>query len=807
MNKYICVHGHFYQPPRENAWLEEIEVQESARPFHDWNERISEECYGPNGTSRILNENLRIADITNNYARLSFNFGPTLLSWLENKRPRVYRNILEADRLSMKHFNGHGSAMAQVYNHVIMPLANRRDKETQVKWGIRDFEYRFKRKPEGMWLAETAVDLETLEVLAENDIKFTLLAPRQASCFRRVGDKEWTGGIDTRLPYFCKLPSGKQIVLFFYDGDRSQDVAFKGILDNGKEFAKNLLSGFQETEDKPQLVHIATDGESYGHHHKHGDMALAWCIRYIQENKLARITNYAEFLSLCPPEHEVEIFENSSWSCAHGVERWRSDCGCQTGGESNWNQQWRAPLRQALDHLRDKMIAIFEEKISPFHPDPWLLRDEYHKVILNRVETVQQQFLEDYIQQDLKEEQKIHIIRLLEAQKCALLMYTSCGWFFDELSGIEPVQILQYANRAIQLVESETDYQLEEEFLRLLAKAPSNLDRYPNGRAIYEELVSPKRLSLTQVGMHYAITSLFVDTVETLQVLNYECTSERYEKYSAGVQILAAGRTRVRSKVTLSLKHFSFVILYLGRHHIIGNAFDNMPEEEFDSTLEEIKAAFDQSNITKVIEMLGQVPDQRTFSFFDMFPDEQQKMLKKILDGSIDLAASSYRKIYNRTYPLMNVMRSLNLEVPAVLQKNLELVTEGAFSELFDESDSPINTSRLEIVISEAERWGYQPDPGYYEFLCSQKLVRLIYSLDPKTDPSPILDNIRLTLDLLAKIGVQPDLNEIQDVIFRLIKFERHFDWKPEVREKVHTFGEFVHLEVARIRKRNFRLA
>ncbi len=289
MKKYICIHGHFYQPPRENAWLEVIEVQDSAHPYHDWNERITAECYAPNAASRILNEKGVIKNIISNYSKISFNFGPTLLSWLQAREPETYNAILEADRESMNHFDGHGSAIAQVYNHMILPLANSRDKETQITWGIRDFEFRFKRKPEGMWLAETAVDTESLELLAKHGIKFTILAPRQAKAIRKLRDTDWTKvnteTVDTRRPYKCLLPSGASIVLFFYDGDIAHGVAFDGLLNDGKKFAHRLLEEFDNDSEDPQLTHIATDGETYGHHHKHGDMALAFALDYIERHK------------------------------------------------------------------------------------------------------------------------------------------------------------------------------------------------------------------------------------------------------------------------------------------------------------------------------------------------------------------------------------------------------------------------------------------------------------------------------------------------------------------------------------------
>ncbi len=397
--KYICIHGHFYQPPRENPYLEAIELQDSAYPYHDWNERITAECYAPNAASRILDAENRIVKVLNNYAHISFNFGPTLLSWMKEQTPRVYAEILEADKRSGERFSGHGSAIAQGYNHMILPLANRRDKVTQVKWGIKDFESRFGRRPEGMWLPETAVDTETLEVLAENGIHFTILAPRQA---KRVRSKQSSryhdvsgGRIDPAHAYIVRLPSRKRINVFFYDGPISQAVAFEGLLSDGKRFADRLMSGFSDTREGPQLVHIATDGESYGHHHRFGEMALSYALEEIQKNDLAKLTNYGEFLEKHPAEDFAEVVDNSSWSCVHGVERWRSDCGCNSGG-NDWNQQWRAPLRAALDWLRDRLAPIFESGLQPFFKDPWAGRDDYIRVILDRSEESRAAFFADH---------------------------------------------------------------------------------------------------------------------------------------------------------------------------------------------------------------------------------------------------------------------------------------------------------------------------------------------------------------------------------------------------------------------------
>jgi alpha-amylase/alpha-mannosidase (GH57 family) len=381
MERFICIHGHFYQPPRENAWLEYVELQDSAYPYHDWNERITAECYEPNSTSRILDRDGFISQIVNNYTRMSFDFGPTLLMWLERYEPGVYQAVIEADQRSQEYFSGHGSAMAQAYNHMIMPLANHRDRYSQVMWGIRDFQHRFGRQPEGMWLPETAVDLETLEILAELGIKFTILAPHQAKRIRQINAENWDdvsrGNIETTRAYLINLPSGRRLNLFFYNGPISRAVAFEDILNSGENFAKRLVDAFSEKNDWSQLVHIATDGETYGHHHRFGDMALAFALHHIETDNLAQITNYGEYLEKCPPTHEVEIIEKTSWSCMHGIDRWWSDCGDNSGAHPKWNQAWRTPLRNALDGLRDSMVGQYEEKAGQYLKDPWVARDDY----------------------------------------------------------------------------------------------------------------------------------------------------------------------------------------------------------------------------------------------------------------------------------------------------------------------------------------------------------------------------------------------------------------------------------------------
>lgn len=763
MKRYLCIHGHFYQPPRENAWLEKIEVQPSAFPYHDWNERITRESYYPNAFSRVLNDEGKIIDIVNNYSKMSFNFGPTLLSWMEQHAPITYQAIIDSDKMSQKHFGGHGSAMAQVYNHMIMPLANTQDKETQIIWGIEDFKARFGRMPEGMWLGEAAVDTETLDLLAKHGIKFTLLAPNQAKRFRKIGDKEWINGIDSNRHYNCKLPSGKNIALFFYDGERSQNVAFKGVLQNGKSFAHDLLEGYRDEYDN-EFVHIATDGESYGHHHSNGDMALAYCLRYIEENNLTELTNYGQYLSLFEPEFEAEIHEDSSWSCAHGVERWRSNCGCHTGGGPNWNQEWREPLRTGLDKIRDIMIDIFEEGLRGYSDDVWTMRDEYIHVIMDRSKANIRRFLKRHINKDLSADDMTHVMRLLEMQRNAMLMYTSCGWFFNDISGIETIQVLQYACRAIQLAESQSDMRFEGEFVKELDRAYSNIHTEGSGSDIYLKHIKPYMLSLTQVGMHYAVASLFADEPETLTVLNYDCKSIFFDRKSAGIQKLAFGTTKVDSKVTTSTKEFSFVVLYLGQHHIIGGTSKRLSTHQFKPISDALETAFTQSNIAEVLKIIHNNFKAHTFSFFGMFKDEQMHLLENYLDKSEELAYDSMRKIYDRNYNILNVMRQNKLQLPATLKQNIDNVINYEFKELF--TNGHFSVEKMEDLVEEVEKWKATIDEDLIGTRLNDKLDEMFLEFQNDTSNLDLLDNLMKSIELYKRVGLKPLLINLQNNVF-----------------------------------------
>ncbi len=807
MERYLCIHGHFYQPPRENAWLEKIEIQPSAFPYHDWNERINRECYYPNAFSRVLNDKGKIIDIVNNYSKISFNFGPTLLSWMEQNAPVTYKAILDSDRLSMDNFGGHGSAMAQVYNHLIMPLANRRDKETQIIWGIQDFRKRFGRDPEGMWLAEAGVDTESLELMADHGIKFSLLAPNQAARFRKIGNDYWNEGIDPNKHYWCNLPNGKKIALFFYDGERSQNVAFKGVLDNGKAFAKDLMEAYHSGGGR-ELVHVATDGESYGHHHKNGDMALAYCLRHIEEKGMTNLTNYGQYLSLFEPEYEVEIHENSSWSCAHGVERWRSNCGCHTGGETHWHQKWREPLRTALDNARDMMIQVYEQGLNGFVDDPWKLRDEYIEVILDRTKLNTTKFLKKHINRRLADEERTHIMRMLEMQRNAMLMYTSCGWFFNDVAGIETLQILQYACRAIQLAESESDYRLEGRFLEDLEKAVSNIKEEGTGKDIYLKHIKPYQLSLTQVGMHYAVASLFADNPQSLTILNYDSKSLFFERKSAGMQKLAYGTTEVNSKVTSSKKQFSFVVIYLGQHHLIGGTSRRLSKNEFSPIANALETAFEQSNVASVVDMIKENFKTHTFSFFGMFKDEQMKLVNQYLEQSEELAYDSYRKIYDRNYNILNVMKVENLQIPPTLKQNIDDVINIEFKDLLSNGDFSIQ--KMEELVDEVLRWNVKLNEELINARLNDRLDQMFDEFSEDKTNLSLLNQILNTIRLYKKAKLNPLLVNLQNNVFHLSKEffsgnETPVDGHQVIVECLESIGEEIGVDLSYVKAKTFQ--
>jgi len=667
LTRAIVIHGHFYQPPRENPWLESVEVQDSAAPYHDWNERVTAECYAPNTAARRVDEHNRVLDIVDNFEKISFNVGPTLFAWLARHRPDVYAKILEADRASVAARGGHGNALAQVYNHMIMPLATRRDKVTQVRWGIDDFRARFGREPEGLWLPETAVDNESLEVLAEAGVKFTVLAPHQALRVRPLGAATWeeTNGIDPSRAYLWRGPRGLTLAIFFYDGHISRAIAFDRLLERAENLVAWLNAAFSETRTWPQLVHCATDGETYGHHSRFGEMALAAAVQQIEAEGTATLTNYGAFLAAHPPTHEVEIRERTSWSCAHGVERWRSDCGCRTRGD--WHQRWRAPLRQALDWLRDQIDPFFEARASAHLKDPWAALDAYAAVLLDRSPERLDAFFAAHARGPLDPTARVEARRLLELQRNRLLMYTSCGWFFDEISAIEPVQILRYAAMALQYLNDLGGGRLEDGFVRRLAAAPSNVPEIRNGAEVYRRLVRPTAVNLNRVVAHYAITGFLEEYPADARVYAYRVERLDEARESVDSTALRVAHVRVSSEITGETRDMMYALLHFGGHDFSCGirAWDD--QATYDAVKADLLGRLARQSVADLVRGLDEYFPGGLSSLSHLFLDERRRVLASVIRATLDRHEETYRKIWEETRKLVHYLREVDAPLPEAL--------------------------------------------------------------------------------------------------------------------------------------------
>lgn len=770
MNRYLCVHGHFYQPPRENPWLEEVEIQDSAYPYHDWNERITIECYAPNGASRILAREDKIINIVNNYAKISFNFGPTLLSWMEKMRPENYRSILSADKQSKENFGGHGSAIAQVYNHMIMPLANSRDKVTQILWGIKDFEHRFDRFPEGMWLAETAVDFESLDIMAQQGIKFTILSPYQARSFRKIGTEHWidaTGGnIDPKKSYLCKLQTGREINIFFYDGPVSRDIAFGGLLSSGENFANRLVGTFSNDGDAPQLVHIATDGETYGHHHNYGEMALSYGYSRIEDNNLAKVTIYGQYLEKFPSEYEAQIIEDSSWSCFHGVQRWHADCGCKLNTNPAWNQKWRAPLRLAMDWLRDKLSNVYEKEMSKYVNDPWKARNEYINIILDCES--KGVFIANHAIQELSEIEKTNLLKLLEMQRHAMLMYTSCGWFFDEISGIETIQVMQYAARAIQLAREVTGIDLEIGYLEILKKAKSNIAEHEDGAKIYNKMIKPTMLDLERVAAHYAVSSIFDDYEPISKIYSYEVQCSDHEKMQAGKQQLVIGTVKIISQITSEQGEFSYAILYLGEHIVLGGVTRVLNPDVFSEMHNKISEAFQRGNVSGMLSLFDQYFGTHDFSLWHLFKDDQRKVLNKILGSTLNEIETAFRQIKEHHYPIMLAMKEIGIPSPNVFLNTFEFLFNTDMKKTL-EADQ-VEIKRLIELVKQVKRWSLKIDKQMIGFIASKRITSLMEEVRMNPENVTNIKTIENMFKVLRPLDLPLRIWEAQNIYFYLRK-------------------------------------
>ena len=707
MNRAVVIHGHFYQPPRENPWLESVEVQDSAAPFHDWNERVSAECYAPNTAARRVDVRNRVLDIVNNFEKISFNIGPTLFAWLERHRPDVYAKIIEADRASVA-ARGHGNAVGQVFNHMIMPLASRRDKITQVRWGIDDFRARFGREPEGLWLPETAVDNESLEVLAEAGVKFTILAPHQALRIRPLDTEPWedvSQGIDPSRAYLWRGPRGLSLAVFFYDGPISRAIAFERLLERSENLVSWIEAAFSDSRTWPQLVHCATDGETYGHHSRFGEMGLAAAVRKIEAEETATLTNYGAFLAEHPPTHEVEIREQTSWSCAHGIERWRSDCGCRT--RADWHQRWRAPLREALDWLRDQADLLFEARASAHLKDPWAARDDYAAVLLDRSAERLDVFFATHGRGQLDAAARIEAGRLLELERNRLLMYTSCGWFFDEISAIEPAQILRYAAMALQYMNDLGGGRLEDEFTRRLAAAPSNIPEMRDGAEVYRRLIRPTAVNLGRVVTHYAITGSLEEHPADTRIYAYRVERLDEARETADGTTLAVGHVRVSSQITGETRETVYALAHFGGHDFSCGVRTWDDRATYDALKADLLARCARQSVADLVRGLDEYFPGGLSSLSHLFLDERRRVLANVIRATLERHEETYRKIWEENRKLVHYLRDADAPIPDALAIIARHVLEQQVTmELLSSPDLAMIPDRVVAIVDEAKTLG-----------------------------------------------------------------------------------------------------
>lgn len=705
----LVIHGHFYQPPRDNPWTGRVDREPSAQPFHDWNERVHAESYRPNAFARIVDPFGRVEGVQCNYAHISFNFGPTLLSWMERHDPVTYRRIIEADRESAGRCGGHGNAIAQAYNHAILPLCNERDRRTQIAWGIADFQHRFGRDPEALWLPETACNDATLGALIDAGLRFVILSPYQAARVRPLPDGPWRdasgGSIDPGVPYryFHRDRSGRSIAIFFYDGPISRAVAFDGVLTSSQAFVNRLS---QAPAGTGRLVHIATDGESYGHHTRLGERGLAYALMVEAPARGFRVTNYGSFLERHPPTIEVEILpgpggEGTAWSCAHGLGRWCRDCGCQTGGQPGWNQAWRAPLRAALDHIRDEAARRFEEIGGELFADPWQARNAYIEVLLDR--SARDQWLERVSRRPLDAANRIRALSLLETQRHALLMYTSCGWFFTDISGIETVQVLKYAGRVLASLEELGLGSPREAFLEILAEARSNLPEMGTGADVFQRFVEPQRVAPNQVAASLAIASLVGEDQRIGETAGFRFERSYFRKERHGRITLATGRLQLEDVATGQRFDYARASMHLGGVDFYCALRSYPGDAPFHEAAERLWSAFHVASLPTLLRTAQVEFGAQEYGLESVLADDRERISGLVYGEILDELATDYARVYQRYERIVEMLEGCGFQLPVGVRRVADFARERRLEHAIREAHSNGNPTAYRQLIAIGE--------------------------------------------------------------------------------------------------------
>lgn len=677
---YVTIHGHFYQPPRENPWTGVVPRHDTGTSARNWNVRITEECYRANGWSRVLGPGNLIEDIVDNYAYINFDFGPTLLTWLDANAPDGYRRILEADGLSQSLQKGHGNAIAQVYNHMIMPLANHRDKRTQIVWGLRDFEFRFGRKSESIWLAETAVNLETIKILIEYGIRYIILSPFQSLRVRPLDrSRGWTdargGKIDPRRAYRFFLKDARRrripdrsVDVFFYDGPLAADVSFSHLLRSASVLRERIVQAGEGVGDGG-LVSVATDGEVYGHHERFGDMGLAYLIRREAPSHGLEFVNYGHYLDLHPPQWEVDLNfgehdEGTAWSCAHGVGRWERDCGCSTGGDPGWQQRWRTPMRRGFDMIRNRLVETYLEQVSPLVKDAWAARDDYINVLLDTTPLARDVFVEEHAKKHLTDGERGKLWSLLESQRYAMFMYASCGWFFEDISRIEAIQNMTCASRAIELAQPYQSLDLERMLLEYLGEAWSNRPEMGNGADIYRRFVNPQRISAQRVAGDLALAAAVLGEEPESREFRYAVITHEFwesgERDREGDGVSRHGLLELVDQDTE--ERFAFEV-HVYHSHLWDVRCYVLParRQEGEALPERVRRAAPEEEISRA-------EGAARFSLSDLVAENRERIIRKAYESILEREDHSLSELFEESRDLMGTFRRAQVPIPLVFQ-------------------------------------------------------------------------------------------------------------------------------------------
>lgn len=809
MSTALVIHGHFYQPPRENPWTGVIDDQPSAQPFPNWNDRVYYESYRPNAFARVFDlKSGRVESIFNNYEAISFNFGPTLLSWMEKYHPGTYQRILEADKESLKRNNGHGNAIAQGYNHAILPLCNDADRVTQVKWGLADFKHRFKRDPESMWLPETACNDATLSVLIDEGLPYVILSPDQAERVRPLSGGDWqsvaSGNIDPRVPYryFHRDGSKRSIDLFFYDMSIARGIAFEGALGSSQSFIDRIV---RAGGHDGQIIQAATDGESYGHHTKFGDRSLAYALEVEATHRGYWVTNYAAYLEKNPPTVEVEIKagpdgNGTSWSCAHGVGRWWRDCGCQTGGREGWNQAWRGPLRKAFDFLRDRVQDFFEQERGRLFTDPWAARNDYIGLILDP-NVPRKPFLEKHAGRELSELEQVKALTHLEIQRNAMLMYTSCGWFFTEVSGIETVQVMKYAARIFDLLETLGLGSPEKSFLEILSQAQSNVHEFGNGADVYRRFAEPTRVTPQGVVAHLAISALVNHLGEKGEAGGFLYEMEDTRKEEHGRFVLMTGHVSLQEAMTRQHFRYAFAGLHLGGIDFYGAIRPYLRQENFEKSSKHLWSQFYLVSLPKLLRIMQEEFGPEEFGVEHLLPESRQKIFKEVFGTLVERFSEQYVRLYEDNRRNLEMLQSVGFELP----REIRAAAEFTFGKLFEEEiqkrewfKDPDAYRNLISLADEVTQHGYRID----RFVAEHTFRNLITEIVEQAVDRPLEENVRAAIavvQLAKRLGLENNLYLAQEAVFEAA--EKSLDF-----EKLTELSDLLDLKTDLLLAKNVKL-